>query len=63
MHEKTAAVHRLDDPDFRHAEIALERAARKAQRQAREAGLEPVVAARTTPECKRDPEQDRKEPG
>lgn len=44
MHENTQTVHRLDDPDFRHAEIALRRAAIKAQRQAREAGLEPVVA-------------------
>jgi len=36
-------VHRLTDPDFRTAEVALRRAAAKAQLRAREAGLEPVI--------------------
>ncbi|MBF0449047.1 MAG: hypothetical protein HQL67_12690 [Magnetococcales bacterium] len=35
---------RLDDPDVRNAEIALHRAAKKAQQRARDAGLEPVVS-------------------
>jgi len=43
MPQKIKPPFRLDDPDFRNAEIALRRAAEKAQRQAREAGLEPVV--------------------
>ncbi|MEO5362430.1 MAG: hypothetical protein H7838_02210 [Magnetococcus sp. DMHC-8] len=43
MSQRDEPVHRLNDPDFRHAEVALKRAAEKAQRQAREAGLEPVV--------------------
>ncbi|MBF0610278.1 MAG: hypothetical protein G8345_03490 [Magnetococcales bacterium] len=36
-------VQRLNDPDFRLAEIAIKRAAEKAQRQIREAGFEPVI--------------------
>ncbi|MBF0401528.1 MAG: hypothetical protein HQL90_12280 [Magnetococcales bacterium] len=43
MSQHDEPVRRLNDPDFRHAEAALKRAAEKAQRQAREAGLEPVV--------------------
>ena len=62
MHEHTQTVHRLDDPDFRLAEIALRRAAIKAQRQAREAGLEPVVADQAAPDTNGQPEQDRSEP-
>jgi predicted nucleotidyltransferase len=55
MHENTTTVYRLDDPDSRHAEVALRRAAIKAQRQAREAGLEPVVAGRVTSEAEGEP--------
>lgn len=36
-------VRRLTNPDFRRAEVAMQRAAEKAQRQIREAGFEPVV--------------------
>ena len=43
MSQHPEPVHRLKDPDFRQAEAAMKRAAEKAQRQAREAGLEPVV--------------------
>jgi hypothetical protein len=43
MSQHIDPVHRLKDPDFRQAEAALHRAAEKAQRQAREAGLEPIV--------------------
>lgn len=35
--------HRLDDPDFRNAEIALKRTAEKAQQLARAAGFTPVI--------------------
>lgn len=43
MTQPPKTVRRLNDPDLRHAEVALHRAAKKAQRRAREAGLEPVV--------------------
>ena len=43
MSQHSKPAHRLNDPDFRQAEAALRRAAEKAQRQARVAGLEPVV--------------------
>ena len=43
MSQHPEKVKRLKDPDFRLAEVALQRAARKAQRLAREAGLEPVI--------------------
>ncbi|MEA3643581.1 MAG: hypothetical protein VBE63_27175 [Lamprobacter sp.] len=62
MQENTQTVHRLDDPDFRHAEIALRRAAMKAQRQAREAGLEPVVADQAAPDTNGKPELDQQGP-
>jgi hypothetical protein len=35
--------HRLDGQDFRNAEIALKRAAEKAQQLARAAGFTPVI--------------------
>lgn len=62
MHEDSDAVRRLDDPDFRHAEIALRRAAIKAQRQARKAGLEPVVADNAAPENNGKPKLDQQGP-
>ncbi|GEM_PF-2948664 len=37
------SLHRLDDPDFRNAEIALRRAAKVAQERARRFGCEPLV--------------------
>jgi hypothetical protein len=40
---QTDPVHQLTDPDFREAEVALRRAAVKAQLRAQEAGLAPVV--------------------
>jgi hypothetical protein len=40
---RTDSVHQWVDPDFREAEAALRRAAKKAQRRAQEAGLEPIV--------------------
>ena len=43
MSQYAESVQRLNDPDFRQAEAAMKRAAEKAQRQAQEAGLEPVV--------------------
>ena len=43
MSQHAEPVHRLTDPDFRQAEAALHHAAEKAQQQAREAGLEPVI--------------------
>lgn len=43
MSQQPEPVHRLKDPDLLQAEAALKRAAEKAQRQARDAGLEPVV--------------------
>ena len=43
MSQHPEPEYRLNDPDFRQAEAALCRAAEKAQRQARMAGLEPVV--------------------
>ncbi|MBF0184800.1 MAG: hypothetical protein HQM06_10490 [Magnetococcales bacterium] len=43
MSQPIEPVRRLNDPDFRLAEVALKRAAEKAQRQARDAGLEPVI--------------------
>ncbi|MBF0383819.1 MAG: hypothetical protein HQL69_22610 [Magnetococcales bacterium] len=43
MSQPPKPPNRLDDPDFRNAEIALHRAAKKAQQRARDAGLEPVV--------------------
>ena len=49
MPQQTKPPFRLDDPDFRNADVALRRAAEKAQRKAREAGLEPVVRQPTTP--------------
>lgn len=55
MSQHLEPTHRLNDPDFRQAEAAMKRAAEKAQRQAREAGLEPVV--RQTEETKK-PDQD-----
>ena len=36
--KKQQILHRLDDPDFRNAEVALRRAAEKAQERARQAG-------------------------
>jgi len=42
-HKKLQKPHRLDDPDFRNAEVALRRAAEKAQERARQAGYEPVI--------------------
>ena len=43
MSQRTEPARRLNDPDFRRAEAALHRAAAKAQQQARDAGLEPVI--------------------
>lgn len=43
MSQQPESVRRLPDPDFRLAEIAMQRAAEKAQRRIREAGFEPVV--------------------
>ncbi|MBF0435748.1 MAG: type II toxin-antitoxin system HicB family antitoxin [Magnetococcales bacterium] len=43
MTQPAEPVRRLNDPDFRRAEAALHRAAAKAQQQAREAGLEPII--------------------
>lgn len=43
MSQHSEPAHRLQDHDFRQAEAAMKRAAEKAQHQAREAGLEPVV--------------------
>lgn len=56
MSQHPEPVHRLKDPDFRQAEVAIKRAAEKAQRQAREAGLEPVVRQ---PEPTAKPDQKR----
>ena len=41
--KKQQIPHRLDDPDFRNAEVALRRAAEKAQERARQAGSEPII--------------------
>ncbi len=41
--QRTNPVHQFTDPDFQSAEVALRRAAAKAQLRAREAGLEPVI--------------------
>ncbi|MBF0192829.1 MAG: hypothetical protein HQL99_17080 [Magnetococcales bacterium] len=43
MSQQPEPVRRLTNPDFRRAEVAIQRAAEKAQRQIREAGFEPVV--------------------
>lgn len=43
MSQQPEPVRRLANPDFRRAEVAIRRAAEKAQRQIREAGFEPVV--------------------
>ncbi|MBF0155041.1 MAG: hypothetical protein HQL64_14975 [Magnetococcales bacterium] len=59
MSQHAEPLHRLTDPDFRQAEAALKRAAEKAQRQAREAGLEPVVRQ---PEPAAKPDPDGKKP-
>lgn len=59
MSQQAKPIHRLKDPDFRHAEAAMLRAAQKAQRLAREAGFEPVVRQSTQTEqpARTDPQE------
>ena len=42
---KARPPRRLEDPDFRNAEIAMQRAAERARRRARRIGTEPVTVA------------------
>jgi len=51
-------LHRLDDPDFRNAEIALYRAAKVAQERARRFGCEPVVRKNAENQKEQDVKQE-----
>ena len=57
--KKQQIPHRLDDPDFRNAEVALRRAAEKAQERAKQAGSEPIIIEHRKDKA-RKPVQDRK---
>ncbi|MBF0180418.1 MAG: hypothetical protein HQM03_10390 [Magnetococcales bacterium] len=61
MSQPSDTVHQSGNPLFRLAEIALRRAAEKAQRQIRQAGFEPVNRLPDPPASPAKPETERQE--